>query len=425
MVTIRLLNTRRIYHAVRVLLTHPGNLGQLYRRYSAIYLSAGEERNSLPSDNNESQENIIFFPVIDWHFRFQRPQHLASQLAKTGYRVFYLSTTPLIANQDTAYVIQESPVENVFIVQLSSGGTRLPDFYRDTLNDQEVIGFSSALHQLINDFTIHSPVAIVQHPIWYKVLEAKTWRSIIYDCIDHHAGFLEIVPPGLVKQEQDLIERANIVSVSSEKLHEDVSKTRPCTIIRNGCEFSRFSTIPRQKSINPTIGYVGAIATWFDDELVTNIAAAKQDWNFVMVGSTMGANIAKLRKLPNVSFIGEIEYQEVPQYLSSFDVCLIPFKLIPLTEATNPVKVYEYLAAGRPVVATDLPELHNMQSLDVFTSSTPEHFISQLKHALQISDQPERIKLRKNWAEKNDWSSRAAQLHALIPPISIPDKTIS
>ena len=367
LVTLRLLNMRRIYNGLRVLVTQPGNLGQLYQRYSAIYLSSANNHEGQSRAWSEGADEYIFFPVIDWNFRYQRPQHLASELAKTGGRIFYFSTNPLIADRGLQYVIQETPAENVLVVQLSSGSTRLPDFYLECLTDEEVDGFSTSLNKLIKDFSINSPVAVVQHPFWARVLKNSQWRKVVYDCMDHHAGFFDAVHPALREQEEQLIMRADVVTVSSEKLRKDVSKIKPASVIRNGCEFSRISSAPRRKLKKTTIGYVGAISNWFDVELLCAIAKERPDWDVVLVGSTVGANVLHLKNNQNVLLVGEVEYQEVPDYLASFDVCLIPFKIIPLTEATNPVKLYEYLAAGRPVVATPLPELLGLEEIDVFT----------------------------------------------------------
>jgi glycosyltransferase involved in cell wall biosynthesis len=208
--------------------------------------------------------------------------------------------------------------------------------------------------------------------------------------------------------------RADVVTVSSEKLREDVAKIKPACVIRNGCEFSRISSAPRRKLKRTTIGYVGAISNWFDVELLCEIAKERPDWDVVLVGSTVGANVLPLKNNPNVLLVGEVEYREVPDYLASFDVCLIPFKIIPLTEATNPVKLYEYLSAGRPVVATPLPELLGLEEIDVFTGATADKFVDLIERALQLSDNPVRIKCRQVWAQSNDWSVRAADLRALV-----------
>ncbi len=132
-------------------------------------------------------------------------------------------------------------------------------------------------------------------------------------------------------------------------------------LVRNGTDFELFNQLTPNgilKDINgPIIGYYGAIAEWFDTELIVHCAMEHPDWNFVLIGSTVGCDTSSLEKLKNVHLLGEKPYKELPLYLYHFDVCTIPFKINPLTLATNPVKFYEYLSSGKPVVTVRLPEL--------------------------------------------------------------------
>ena len=118
-----------------------------------------------------------------------------------------------------------------------------------------------------------------------------------------------------------------------------------------------WATAPRLRTERPTIGYYGAIAEWFDAPLVARLAAMRPEWRFELIGSTLGGNVRPLEGLANVRLLGECPYAELPGRIDGWDAFIIPFRRLPLTEATNPVKVYEMLATGRPVVAVGLPEL--------------------------------------------------------------------
>ena len=109
-----------------------------------------------------------------------------------------------------------------------------------------------------------------------------------------------------------------------------------------------------------TIGFYGAIAEWFDAELVADLATLRPGWRFELIGSTFTGNVTRLEQLPNVTLLGEKPYRELPRLVAGWDCFVVPFKRTPLTEATNPMKVYEMLATGKPVVAVDLPELRPM-----------------------------------------------------------------
>ena len=120
---------------------------------------------------------------------------------------------------------------------------------------------------------------------------------------------------------------------------------------------------PDHGSHKPIVGYYGAIADWFDLNLVTSLAESRPQYYFVLIGQVHGIDISKLASLPNVNMLGEKNYREIPLYLSHFDVCLIPFVLNKLTKGVDPVKMYEYFSQGKPVVATDMAEL--AQSTDL------------------------------------------------------------
>ena len=113
----------------------------------------------------------------------------------------------------------------------------------------------------------------------------------------------------------------------------------------------------REAGSQPRIGYYGAIAEWFDGGLVAELAGLRPAWRFELIGSTLAGNVRPLEDLPNVRLLGERPYGELPRWIGKWDAFIIPFKRVLLTEATNPVKVYEMLATGKPVVAVRLPEL--------------------------------------------------------------------
>lgn len=122
-----------------------------------------------------------------------------------------------------------------------------------------------------------------------------------------------------------------------------IYKDNPNVIyLPNAGEYEHFSTSNENllsKYKKPIIGYFGAISDWFDTSLIEFTAQSKPNWTFVLIGHTFGSDIRKLQKLPNVYFLGERPYSELPKYLVDFDVCLIPFVSNSLIEATHPVKI--------------------------------------------------------------------------------------
>ncbi|MEK7832391.1 MAG: glycosyltransferase, partial [Acidobacteriota bacterium] len=184
-------------------------------------------------------------------------------------------------------------------------------------------------------------------------------------------------------------------------------------LLRNACEYDHFAAVGRTMNARPVVGYYGAIADWFDSDLVTDLAKRRKDWDFVLVGSTDMADISKLIKLPNVTLTGEQPYATLPRWLTRFDVTIIPFKRMPLTEATNPVKAYEILAAGKPLISVPLPEVAALGSI-VRLASTAAEFEREIEAALKEYS-AELIEQRRAFAKANTWERR---FQALSPAVS-------
>ena len=366
--------------------------------------------------------DVLVFPVIDWHFRFQRPQHLAEQLAKRGCRVFYLSTTFDVADAP-GFRILESPAPNVFLVKLCLAGAP-PLIYQDLLRGQPLQMLMAAVGQLTDAAGLGNLAAIVDLPFWRPLAEAIPGCFVVYDCMDYHGGF-STNSPQMIEEEARLIEVADLVVTTSANLSEIVGRSAPNVLIRNAGEVDYFKKEPVRRaylSERPVAGYLGAIADWFDIELIVSAARRHPEWDFVLVGAKTLDRTFGAERLGNIKWIGEVPYAEAAAWVHSFDVALIPFKLTELTLCTNPVKVYEYLAAGKPVVATALPEVQAMGEI-AHVADDHEHFIALLDKAMAERGDPALAAERSQWAAAHDWKTRGEQLDDAIrsafPKVSV------
>jgi GT2 family glycosyltransferase len=154
----------------------------------------------------------------------------------------------------------------------------------------------------------------------------------------------------------------------------------------------------------PVIGYYGAIAEWFDVELVASAARQRPQYTFVLIGGVYEVDVSSLRALPNVHILGERPYGNIPEYLYHFDVCTIPFRISPVTESTDPVKLYEYLSSGKPVVAVGLPELAPYHDL-IYVAHDGRDFVTALDEAVKENN-PGIVERRIAMAEENTWEDR-------------------
>jgi GT2 family glycosyltransferase/glycosyltransferase involved in cell wall biosynthesis len=310
---------------------------------------------------------------------------------------------------------------NIYEVRLNAP-SRL-NVYRDRLDGDALERFTAAFEALRDEQGIVDAVCLVQLPFWRPLparLRDRFGWKIVYDCLDRHGGF-STNSAAVIAEEEALIQSSDLVTATSRVLYEDL-KTRnvQSLLLPNAADFDHFSVFVGEAPVwleqlqKPVIGYYGAIADWFDTALVGRIARLRPQWSVVLVGSTYSADLRPLTGLPNVHLPGEQPYEILPAYLHAFDACIIPFKKSPLTEATNPVKFYEYLCAGKPVVSVMLPELrpHEPQGL-VYLADEAEDFVSQIERAL-AEDSPGRVRLRTQFAERNTWETRYARLHRAV-----------
>jgi GT2 family glycosyltransferase len=232
----------------------------------------------------------------------------------------------------------------------------------------------------------------------------------------------------MLLQEDELILGSDLVLTTSHFLNKQVKKLNShCLLIPNGADYEHFHSSPLDEPLElsnfqqPVIGYFGAIADWFDTDLLQELAYARPEWQFILIGSTLYADLAPLEGLSNISLLGEKPYALLPSYLHKFDVAIIPFKKMPLTEATNPVKLFEYLSAGKPVVATDLDELRYYADY-VRLANTSQAWLEALDAALDDTGS-KRIQARQEFAQQNNWAVRFAQAEAgmlaLFPTVSV------
>ncbi|GIX34501.1 MAG: hypothetical protein KatS3mg126_0280 [Lysobacteraceae bacterium] len=395
----------------------------------AVVPSSSPASIALPSqppfpERRHDRCDVIVFPVIDWHFRIQRPQHLARELALAGHRVFYLYTRPEAGAEVDGFEWVETPEPGVYLVRLRSSNARVPNLYTERLAGADLDHLRSALYALADHAGIVAPVAIVDLPFWRPLAEALPSTLMVYDCMDYHAGF-STNSSEMLDQEAALVDAADLVVTTSSWLHDEVGKRRPNRLIPNAAEVQRFREAgmrPRQRDGRVLVGYIGAIAEWFDLDLVIAAARALPEFDFELVGAVTDIDPSPAEELPNLRFLGEVPYSEAADHVARFDVCIIPFQLTTLTQATNPVKVYEYLAAGRPVVATPLPELRACLPL-VRLAAGPEDFVSALREAAAERNDTALVEQRMRWASGHDWAARASSLRSALlelqPKVSV------
>jgi len=378
------------------------------------------------SNNPPKAPDIIIFPIIDWDFRFQRPQQIARQLAKFGHRVFYIKST--FRNTDAPLI--EALNHNIFSVELSSSFPSTGLY--SSFSEEHIQALESSIRTIKDYFLINAAIMMVDLPGWERLTtrlkENFSWK-LVYDCMDLHRGFSN---SNIFTQrdEKRLLQASDLVLASSINLYKHAKEINKQTVlIPNGTDYEFFHQAKNPMEIveiantsKPIIGYYGAIANWFDTHLVGELASNHPEWEFLLIGRTDLADLEPLEGLPNLQLLGEKPYSELPGYLSNFDVCIIPFKKSPLTQATNPVKLFEYLSAGKPIVSTHLDEIARYEKYVRLAETTGEWELA-IQQSLEENRTTELLNNRFDFAMKNSWKNRAKRIKKayvkLFPKISI------
>lgn len=399
---------------LRIFRTYDSSLGKILplRLKKKIQLSTNKiktENSSrlkeILSSTKPEKKDILFFPMINWEYRRQRPHHLAQKFASNGNRVFYL--TSLLRPLTNPFEI-DILEKNIYEIELSS--PKFFDIYKDKIDDRLLKSLSEYFTKLQNELKLDA-ISIVAFPTWTPLallLRKLFGFKVIFDHVDAIQEFPNINKERK-KEKNVLLQNSDLVITSASKLFQKAQKINKNTmLVPNAGDFDLFSKSTLDELLKdfqkPIVGYFGAIAEWFDTDLIEFVAKNRPNLTFVFIGDTYGSNLKKTRNLKNVYFLGERPYIELPKYLHSFDVCLIPFKLTPLIRSSHPIKIYEYLAAGKPVVTTKIPDLLPMNDL-CYIAKDRTGFLEKLDESLTENDK-KLIEKRIEFASKNTWQDR-------------------
>jgi len=260
-------------------------------------------------------------------------------------------------------------------------------------------------------------------PSAVDLLPLLNHETVIYDCVDDHAAFTGLIDAAVIRDmEQELMAKADVCFATAKQLYQSRRNWNSnFHIIPNGAEFERFACKGGLPSVpddvagltHPVAGFVGGISDWVDVGLIAAAAEAMPDVDFVLIGPAL-TDVSSLERLDNVQLLGPRPYPSLPGYVHFFDVCLIPFKINKLTESVNPIKMFEYLSAGKPVVSTPLPEVVAFNEV-VVTAQGVEETVAAIRKAFEPDARSEeRVRQRQQVAKENSWDARWQAVRHLI-----------
>jgi glycosyltransferase involved in cell wall biosynthesis len=371
---------------------------------------------------------VLYAPPWRGPTRFSK-HHLASYLARRGARVLYVEAplTPLSLKRGRRFfgdlrhtftgprrVEERLWVKQHFLPIPYHAAT--PVTNRREANRLGQCLLAPLIRRDLRRMDFNNAVVIAGLPHAADVVRLLPKRCLVYHCADdfaHVRGF----PTGLPGLEADLCRQADLVITTSEALCQSRREWNPHTKwIPNAADVEHFATPARPASElygvpRPIVGFVGGLSEWVDLDLVASLARRRPDWSFLLVGP-IGIDTTAVQACRNVRLIGPRPYAHLPSYLAAMDVGLIPFKHNEVTFHADPIKAYEYLAAGVPVVATDLPALRRLSHV-VRLTSTVDGFTTEIGAALSEGREARRAE-RQAEAARHTWSTRFDEFWSLL-----------
>jgi glycosyltransferase involved in cell wall biosynthesis len=269
------------------------------------------------------------------------------------------------------------------------------------------------------------PVLWVYHPSSADAVDLIPHKGLIYDCVDRHSGYPGLIAPAVVdRMEADLASKSDVVFATAKGLYETLrGYNEKSYLVPNGVNYDLFSRVdepalPIPDDLftiqKPVLGFSGALQECIDYDLIAHAAKKRPDWSFVFIGSPLpGVDLSVLDGLPNVHFLGRKNYKDMVNYLAYFDVCLNLFRPGDLSKDVSPLKFYEYLATGKPIVSTPQPDQVRDFEDVIYIASTPDEFIEKCSAAIGERDAG-LARRRRELAQACSWDSRVAEIRDIL-----------
>ena len=356
---------------------------------------------AILASHPEAKGVVIIPPCVEWDTPlFQRPHQMAIAFASVGYLVLYWVREP--ASED----------ENRF---------------RQVRERLYVCNVPAPVFSVVND-----PVVISYTYNYDWVCYLKRGPTVVYELIDHLDIFSNFPMRMLRRNHERLLRRARVVVGTADDLVKELLPSRPDAVLcPNGVDIDHFAgadALAEPEDMagivatgKPIIGYYGALAEWFDFDLVKQSARALPEYEFVLIGPDYdGRTIAKsgISAHSNIHWLGPKKYAELPAYLRHFDVATIPFLVTEALQAVSPIKLFEYMAGGRPIVTTDLVECRKYPV--VLIARDPEEWVERLREAVQLRGDEAYLRRVRQTAEENTWRARVQTLATALENRSRP-----
>ncbi len=344
---------------------------------------------------------IVFENNFGWNkIMKQRPQQIAENLPDDTLMFYHSHEDADFSTKERLTIIKP----NLAIIDLG--------YYRDLVLNFIANHYNKYLMVYSTDYIPYDRI---------KLYESYNFK-VIYEYVDDLNEELSgETYSDLCDRHAKILKDDNVYIVSTAtKLKNKIESTscKTAALITNGVDYNHFKyadySIPNdlkpiRKKYQTVLCYYGALATWFDYELIKKVAENK-DYAIVLIGQDYDNTLSKsgVLEIDNIFFLGRKAYDELPFYGCNVDICIIPFVINEITEATSPVKLFEYMAMEKPIVTTALPECKKYKS--VFYSESADEFVANIDAAVKAINDESYKALETQEANQNTWQSKAKNI---------------
>ncbi|GAC1425051.1 MAG: glycosyltransferase family 1 protein [Flavisolibacter sp.] len=338
--------------------------------------------------------DLVCFTHLRWGFVFQRPNHLLTRFSK-HQRVFLIEE-PIFHNEEDKLHI-ENFNENLYIVT---------PYIKNGLPEKEIFKRQRKfITNLLTNMQVDRFISWYYTPMALPFTKHLKPELIVYDCMDELSAF-KFAPVELTKREKALFKKADIVFTGGHSIFEHKKHQHhnifpfPSSIDKH--HFGSARTIKNepedQKQIpHPRFGFFGVIDERLDIEMLAQVAEAKPDWHFIILGPVVKIDPATLPHFKNVHYLGGKKYEELPYYLASWDLALVPFAMNDSTRFISPTKTPEYLAAGKPVISTPIRDV-----VSPYGKNNLVHIVQNANEFIKAGETELLQKRKGSWLKKVD-----------------------
>ena len=388
----------------------------------------------LASNLMLTNRSIICFGGEDWWYHHPHSKaHLMRKFARGGNKVIFVNSIsmglPGLAHKDLLPRIKRKLGSYSKLARQTEDGitvvspASLPFFGSATARklNRQMIG--AQIRKLAKSRGLTKPILWIAIPTAAEMIGAFDESAIIYQVSDKYdANTMDhATDPALIRKlHEQAIDRADLVFYSGRKLFDEATRGRDHSyLLEQGVDYERWSKVTTlsiapeiDKIPHPRLGYFGAIEPWLvDQELIKRAAREQPSWQWIFIGNRSRG--IEIEDLPNTHFLPPVQYEELPAYAAGFDVCVLPWETEQaFTSYGSAIKVREYLASGKPVVISPLPEYEPMGDVLRIARSRDE-FLRLVEDALNENDESASAKRQASVAS-GTWDARAEWVSGLI-----------